>query len=255
MGSFSKWCEEVEDKVGDHLLVLLNTDESRKVIGVEEAVKAIPQQYVSTKRYARILKRLGKRAAAQYLRTKLPKTKKGRSGELGEVLALSFVEQETVWCESVKKLRWKDHREMPMRGDDVLALGIDDGEVLLLKGEAKSRRQLSNTVLKAAAKALRKNDGLPSPHALAFYADRLAEDGRHKLADLIDDMQYRDGTRKKNVSHMIFAFSGNDPAKLLRKRLAHYKGRFDQMYVGLHVKGHGKFVESVFKKVGRDGDA
>ena len=254
MGLFNKWCDRVGDEIGDHLLVLLNTDESRKAIGVEEIARAIPHQYVSSRRYADILERLGKKAAAQYLRGKIPETRKGRSGELGEILALSFVAQETVWCETVKKLRWKDHRDMPMRGDDVLAIGIHDDEILLLKGEAKSRCRLSGATLKKAVKALKKNNGLPSPHALAFYADRLAEDGKQDLAELIDNMQYRDGIRIECVSHMIFSFSGNNPEQLLRERLEKYKGEFEQVYVGVCVEGHHEFVENIFERV-KDGDA
>ena len=171
------------------------------------------------------------------------------------MLALSFVEERTKWGETVKKLRWKDHREMPMRGDDVLAIWIEGDEVSLLKGEAKSREVLSASVLKEARKALKANWGRPSPHALAFYADRLAEDGREDLADVIDQMQYRDGISRNAVSHMTFSFSGNDPQALLRSRLSRYKGNFEQLYVGVRVKGHGKFVERVFEKVGEDGDA
>ncbi|CAG9933291.1 protein of unknown function [Candidatus Nitrotoga arctica] len=42
-------------------------------------------------------------------------------------------------------MRWKVHRNMSMRGEDVLAFGLDaaTGDVLILKGEAKSRVSLS----------------------------------------------------------------------------------------------------------------
>ena len=254
MGLFDEWCDQAEEDIGDHLLVLLRTDKSRRAQGIEALANAIPEQYVSNSRYARILEKLGKQAAADYLRDKLPKSKTVRSGELGEVLALSFIEERTIWGETVRKLRWKDHRDMPMRGDDVLAIRIANGEVLLLKGEAKSRVQLSSAVLKEARKALKANDGRPSPHALAFYADRLAKDGRQDLADVIDRMQYRDGIPQDCVSHMIFSFSGNDPKDLLRRRLKKYKGKFEQIYVGIRVKGHAKFVKRVFERVESNGD-
>ena len=143
---------------------------------------------------------------------------------------------------------------MPMRGDDVLAVCLDGDEVLLLKGEAKSREVLSGGVLKEARAALKANRGRPSPHALAFYADRLYEDGQDDLADAIDRMQYRDGIPRDAVSHMIFSFSGNDPKSLLHRRLSKYKGKFEQVYVGACVEGHAKFVKRVLEKVGRDGN-
>ena len=255
MGLFDEWCDEAEDDIGDHSLWILRADQSRKALGVHMVAKAISEQYLSNSKYADVLAKLGKKAAEQYLRGKLPRTKAVRSGELGEVLAVTFVEEKTGWGNTVKKLRFKDHRDMPMRGDDVLAIRVESDEVSLLKGEAKSRASLSTAVLREAGKALKANRGLPSPHALTFYAERLAEDGEEDLADEIVRMQYRDGIPQHCVSHMIFSFSGNDPEQLLRGRLGKYKGGFEQIYVGVRVKKHGEFVKSVFEQVGQDGDA
>lgn len=253
MGLFKNWRKDAEEKVGSHSLVVLRSNGKRKA--VEAVAKAIPAQYVSSRRYARILEKLGKEAAAKYLRAKLPTTTTTKSGELGEVLALSFVEERTDWGDTMKKLRWKDHREMPMRGDDLLAIRVDGQQVSILKGEAKSRKVMSAGVLREARKALKANQGRPSPHALAFYADRLAEDGREDLADAIDRLQCRDGIPRDAVSHMIFSFSGNDPESPLRRRLTKYKGGFEQLYVGVRVKKHRKFVDRVFEKVNEGGDA
>ena len=252
MGLFKNWRKDAEEKVGSHSLVVLRSDGKRKAVAA--VAKAIPGQYVSSRRYARILEKLGKEAAAEHVRAKLPTNKRTKSGELGEVLALSFVEERTDWGDSVKKLRWKDHREMPMRGDDVLAIHVDGSKVSILKGEAKSREVMSASVLREARKALEANQGRPSPHALAFYADRLAEEGREDLADAIDALQYQGGIPRDGVSHMIFSFSGNDPKSLLRRRLTKYKGKFEQLYVGGHVEEHRKFVDRVFEKVNESGD-
>lgn len=253
MGLFKKWRKVIAQKLGRHSLVVLRSDGKNKAVAA--VAKAMPAQYVSGRRYARILERLGKEAAAQHLKDKLPTTKTTKSGELGEVLALSFVEEMTNWGNTVKKLRWKDHREMPMRGDDVLAIRVDGQEVSILKGEAKSRQVMSADVLRQARKALTANQGRPSPHALAFYADRLFEDGREDLADAIDKLQNQGRIPRDAVSHMIFSFSGNDPEPLLRHRLKSYRGKFKQLYVGAHVSEHGKFVNGVFEKVNENGDA
>jgi len=210
--------------------------------------------YVSAERYADILTKLGKPAAAQYLREKLPQTKSMRSGDLGEVLAISYIEQETIWNQTAKKLRWKDHREMAMRGDDLLAIGFDDGGIRFLKGEAKSRANLSKTILDDARKALRRNNGRPTPHALAFLSDRLADEGREDIADQVNTAQYRDGISIDRVSHMIFTFSGNNPERLLKASLAKYGGKVFQISVGLRVKAHQGFIKEVFDKVISDGD-
>lgn len=70
------------------------------------------------------------------------------------MLALSFVEERTDWGHTVKKLRWKDHRNMPMLGEDVLAIRLDGQEVSILKGEAKSREVMSADVLGPVAHVL-----------------------------------------------------------------------------------------------------
>ena len=38
-----------------------------------------------------------------------------------EVLAVAFIEEETIFSETVRKPRWSDHREHAMRDDDMIA--------------------------------------------------------------------------------------------------------------------------------------
>ena len=102
---------------------------------------------------------------------------------------------------------------------------------------------MSAAVIREARKALEANQGWPSPHALAFDADGLAEDGREDLAEAINELRYRDGIPRDSASRMIFSSSGNDPAPLLRQRVARYKGKFDQLHVGGRVSKQGEFVE------------
>ncbi len=152
MGLFKKWRKNADEKLGRHSLVVLRSNGESKAVAA--VAKVTPAHYVSSRRYARILKKLGKEAAAKYLRKKLPTDKRTKSGELGEVLALSFVEERTDWGHTVKKLRWKDHRNMPMLGEDVLAIRLDGQEVSILKGEAKSREVMSADVLGPVAHVL-----------------------------------------------------------------------------------------------------
>ena len=114
---------------------------------------------------------------------------------------------------------------------------------------------LSAAVIRKARKPQQANQSRPSPHALALYADRLAEDGRDNLADAIQESQYRDGISRGSVPPMIFSSSGNDPAPLSRRRLARYKGKSDRLHVGGRVSKHGEFVDSVFEYVNERGDA
>ena len=117
------------------------------------------------------------------MKTKLPTKKNIRSGDLGEILSTEFIDAETPYQVSIKRLRWKDHRDMAMRGDDVIGIipASEDKKINFLKTEAKSRAALNTATVQQARAALNDHDGLPSPHALAFVADRLYEMGNEEL--------------------------------------------------------------------------
>ena len=255
MSQFRTWCDERKEKVRDHLLVVLKTDNDRVDVGVKTVARELPQHYISIDRHADILERLGKTAAAQYLRDKLPEMKSARSGELGEILAISYVKEETLWKHTIKKLRLKDHREMPMRGDDFIAIDFKDNKIQFLKGESKSRVKISKSTLKKARKALSSNDERPTPHALAFFSDRLAEENRDDIADQINNAQFRDGIPINQVSHMMFILSANNPKHLLTDDLSKYNGKARQISVMLQIKTHQNFIKSVYDAVIADGHA
>ncbi|PCI85481.1 MAG: hypothetical protein COB24_12885 [Hyphomicrobiales bacterium] len=255
MTRFDDWCEETEGTANGHDFTMLVTIDGGHEIGVDLVSKIVPTHYVSNEKYARMLKMLGKPSAAKYLQTKMPLKKRGRSGDLGEILAITYVKENTIWDQMVEKLRWSDHREMPMRGDDLLAVGIVDGEIQFLKGEAKSRAKLATKPITDARESLEKDEGRPTPHALSFLSDRLAEEGRHDISDRINSAQFRDGIALKNLTQMIFTFSGNNPKAFLVKDLNSYSGDVDQFSIGLRVPEHQKFIHDVYSKVIDDGDA
>lgn len=254
MTNFDEWCNDADKTINNHHLTLLTTTDDEAAEGIDKVAAVVPTHYASPARIAAILERLGKPAASKYLANKLPTDKKARSGDVGEILASSYIEQNTVWDQSVKKLRWKDSRNMALRGDDMLAVGISEkDELLLLKGESKSRAKLSDGPIKDARKSLDSNDGLPNPHSLSFLADRLAEDGRVAISDRIESAMLSRGIRGEDVTHMIFTFSGNDPESYLTKDLQAYQGAIGQWSIGLRVQAHQAFIKGVFEKVSVDG--
>ena len=119
------------------MLAVPRCDGKRKAVA--EVAKAIPAQHVPRRSYARSSERLGSVAAARYRTTKLPPAIATKSAELGEVLARSYGEERTDGGNTVNKLRRNDHREMPMRGDDLLAIRVDGRNLSILKGEGGSR--------------------------------------------------------------------------------------------------------------------
>lgn len=251
MVDFPAWCDQQDEAVGAHALRVVTVRENDRAIGCEAIAAIVPDHYAAEEQIARILDRLGKQAAAKFIEGKLPTTKKIRSGDLGEVLATEYVESQTPYAVPIKRLRWKDHRNMAMRGDDVIGMvrNPDTGRLEFLKAESKSRANLAAGVVAEARTGLDKDDGLPSPHALEFISSRLLEMGENDLADAIDDALLKHGIAPESVQHLLFTFSGNDPANHLRNSLAAYEGDIGQLCVGIRATEHGAFVAEVYDLV------
>ena len=242
--------------VNGHDLTLLTTDDEGTAIGIDYVSAVIPNHYVAENRYAHQLKLLGKHGAAEYLEEKYPTSKSAKSGDLGEILATSYIEEETIWDETVHRFRWKDHRNMAMRRRGHACGGhpAERTERYCLKGNVKAALRSRLQQCLRRGHHLTANDGRPSPHALAFLSDRLHEEGRFEVADCITLTQYKDGIKLNQVTHMLFTFSGNDPESFLTTDLKGYSGDVDQFSVGLRVEAHQDFIRAVFEKA-TNGDA
>jgi hypothetical protein len=162
MCPFADWCEEEEEAVGDHGLRVLTGIPANLHIGRDATAQVVPTHYASEERIANLLERLGKPASADFIRQKIPEGPRIRSGDLGEILATEYVAEQTVYTVPIKRLRWKDHRNMAMRGDDVIAVRMpDEGPPLeFMKAESKSYAQLAAGVVTRAREALNKDGGL-----------------------------------------------------------------------------------------------
>lgn len=251
MLDFSTWCEFAELGVGDHYLTVMIAQTHQLGTGRALLAELVPDHYASEEHIARALERLGKQAAADLIREKLPTTKNIRSGDLGEILATEYIDTHTDFTAPIKRLRWKDHRNMAMRGDDVIGLKLNPETQRLhfLKAESKSRIVLTAGVVAEARDALNKDGGLPSPHALSFVSARLLEAGETELCDAIDDAQLKHGIPLDSVAHLLFTFSGNDPTDFLEASLNAYAGEIAQSGAGLQVAAHGTFVADVYDQV------
>ncbi len=188
MLSFPDWSEEADESVGDHSLRVLTVEDMNLETARDLVAAVVPEHYTSPQHVARVFDNLGKPAVAKLLRTKLPTGKTSRSGDVGEIIATEYVDECTEFSTPIKRLRWKDHREMPMRGDDVIGICLpqDRGRIRFLKVEAKSKAALNKQTVAGAREALDGDDGRPSSHALTFMSERLIEMGQEELADAID---------------------------------------------------------------------
>jgi hypothetical protein len=247
--SFAAWCDHSSHTVKTHGLTILTVADANFETGCKRTAEVVPIHYASQERVADILEKLGKVAAATYLGTKLPTLPSIRSGDLAEILATEYILEHTTYRVPIRRLRWKDHRNMSLRGDDVIGVAVIGQSVSYLKSEVKSRRSLSSTVVDSARTALESDEGLPSPHALAYVADRLREMGQEDLANRITKSQLIDGIVTAQVEHLLFTFSGNTPESLLKASLNTYAGPNRQHAVGLHTLKHQEFIAAVYKFV------
>ena len=251
MIDFPIWCDTARESVGTHELSIITSRPENISDGRDAVAAIVPEHYAAEEQVARILRRLGRPEAAAFIENKLPTTKSIRSGDLGEILATEYIASETPYDVPIKRLRWKDHRNMAMRGDDVIGLMRDQatGRLHFLKTEAKSRAALAGGVVTEAREGLDKEAGLPSEHALEFISARLMEAGEDALADAIDDALLKHGIAPHTVSHLLFTFSGNHPGNILRANLQGYAGGYPQNYVGVRIDAHGAFIADVYDRV------
>jgi len=247
--NFDEWTKNSQFNENGYSLTILEVDDDSEAI--DQLSSAVPDHFTS--KYSTVLKRLGKPAAAQFLEVKLPTSKSIKSGDLGEIIATEYIDTETDFEVPVKRLRWKDHRNMSMRGDDAIGVyfpDTDDEVIAFLKVESKSRKRLANTPVQDARKALDSHGGLPSPHSLLFVAERLYEANEDDKADQIVLFQQNKDIDDEQVEHMLFTFSGNDPESYLKKDQSDYDDNYFQNTVGVYADSHSEIIRDVFALAG-----
>lgn len=213
-----------------------------------QIVTTVQSHYEDPKHLADRIKRLGLKKAAKILSGLLPKTKKARSGHVGEILATEVVAAILPdFTVPISRLRWLDGRETAMRGEDVIAIARAGKRTRFLKGESKSRESLNPGVVAAARKALRANKGRPSQHAMAFIKRRLTDQGNEELALIFENYLVRETIPEADLVHLLFGFSGNDASAALEADLKAYGGKIEQHSVNLRIADHPAFIASIYQ--------
>ena len=251
-GSFlHRWLAANESHVGRHRKVLLREVDGGRNNVMGEICEAARAHYVSPEIVAKRLSDLGAKKTAALLKEDLPTSKRARSADLGEILATEFATAGLGFDVPIRRLQWKDGREMALRGDDIVAVAADGQtkKLKFLKGEAKSRAKLAASVVEEAATTLERDKGRPSRHSVVFVAKRLRERDQNALASLLEDAVLT-GFRETEVEHLLFTFSGNDPDGMLHAYLDGRKKRTPRRHaVGIRVEGHQQFVRTVYEEL------
>jgi hypothetical protein len=242
---FTKWLKA--ESTQHQEVALYGERNGARAIGLTTLKALLADHFVGE---ANILRAGGFNKAAGIIANSLPDDKKTRSGDLGELLATEYVNSETSFVVPIKKLRWKSDRQMPMHGNDVIGFDATGKSVRVLKCESKSRASFGNTVVEEAVESLDLHDGRPNPSTLAFITKRLYEEKRDDEANIFRDLQVAGKISASNITHLIFALSGNDPAKFLAAGRKPKQRGIKRENAAITIKDHGAFVSEVYKSHG-----
>jgi hypothetical protein len=238
---FTKWLQLAG--VATPGLSIWNEKNGARAVGLKAVKGLLGDHFVGE---ATILQAGGYAKAAAIIANSLPTNKRTRSGDLGEILATEYVRAQTPFVVPFNKLRWKDDRQMPMRGNDVIAVDATAQPVRVLKCECKSRAVLSSAVVTEAAESLDKDGGRPNPSTLAFISKRLYEENRDDEAHVYRDLQVKGAITPRMISHLIFVLSGNDSSSYLKASPKAKRQGIKRESAGIVITDHGTFVTKVF---------
>jgi hypothetical protein len=256
---FDQWCDTTVQKNGLKQYITVVEKPGGRAAIKDALAETVRGHYDDLERIADDVEELGYDGAAAILKELLPTGVRARAGDLGEILASELTVEQLEFEVPVRRMRFKDGREVPMRGDDFIGVNYaaDDGGLWLLKGESKCRRKLVKTTITQARTALRRDDGRCTPSSLLFVANRLLEgdDQQKDLGRRIRNEVGRKALAKNRIDHALFTMSGNGPIDALAADYnAAEAGRIHAV-INLHIEDYSDFISEVFDAAGDLGNA
>lgn len=251
MPLFDDWCDCDQQETGRKLLLRFTEKDSGRDMIAEQLPTIVRSHYDDLERVANAILELGYPGAAAIMAERLPRSPRARSGELGEILATELVEEKLNYKVPIRRLRYKDGREMALRGDDFIGIRVDDdNELRFLKGESKSRAILAAGVIAEARAALSKDNGRPSATSLLFVADRLMDAGgaNEELGKKIrNEVAFR-AVPAERIGHALFALSGNPATEALSTDLHNAGIERWHAVVHLRIEDHQAFIQGSYEE-------
>lgn len=242
---FTEWLEEVPPTAKG--VSFFGEQSGARATAMKEFKRLLANHFVGE---ATVAKAGGYKKAAKVILHSLPTYKQTQSGDLAELIATEYVAAKTSFSVPILKLRWKSDRQMPMHGNDVIAVDTSSRPVRVLKGESKSRANFTADVVKEAIETLDAHNGRPNPSTLAFITKRLYEENRDAEAKIFQALQADGALSGKQIVHLIFTLTGNDPCSHLANAAKPKQAGIKRDTVAVMVTDHGKFISSVFAKHG-----
>jgi len=257
MPLFDEWCEnDPQTDKKKKLWKLTEKADGRDGIKAQLAV-IVRSHYDSLERIAADVETLGYNAAAAILSERLPRGKKARSGDIGEILASELTEEMLGFNVPIRRMRFKDGRDVALRGDDFIGVAYDSEDKLwLLKGESKSRAVLAKSTITDARRTLNRDNGRCTPLSLLFIADRLLDRGGddEELGKTIRAEVALKSLPASRIDHTLFTLSGNAPPQALTDDFNALGQERLQSVVNLRIEDHADFIAEVYEEAGDLGD-
>lgn len=251
------WLEIETQERGDGKSMYIVTERPEVRIGIrDQLIERVRSHYDDLRNIEEDIAELGFPEAANILRERMPIEPRQRSGEIGEILATEFMEYQTGFRIPVRRLRYKDGRDMALRGDDFIGIKQTDARLDYLKGEAKSGQNMARNVICIARAQLGAENGHPTSISLLFVADRLLdgdEDDR-KLGRLIRNAVGQGTIQSSNVTHGLFTLTGSDNQADLQADLDNAPNEHDHVSVNLQILDHQEFIAWVYHEAENLGD-
>lgn len=245
------WCyRHIDENGGKQLWRLSERDGGRVAVEATLTIR-IRSHYDNLDRISEDIRDLGYPRAAAILAERMPRSSRARSGELGEILATELVEEHSQFQVPIRRLRYKDGREMALRGDDFIGLKLDaQGNLHYLKGESKSRARLDRATISEARQALSRDDGRPTAASLLFVADRLMErEGELQQMGRRIRNEVASRTAPQNrISHMLFTLSSNTTPQALIEDLASADTARPHISAHLRIEDHQGFIQTCYER-------
>lgn len=238
---FADWLESVPPTAGN--VPLFQERSGARTAGLDAFKELLADHFIGEEV---VLKMGGYAKAATTLKNSLPTTKRGQSGDLGELIATEYIDAKTTFHVPIRKLRWKSDQKMPMHGNDVVGVEVRGTSIHVLKCESKSREWFAPTHIAGAAKGLDGHDGLPNPSTLAFITKRLYEQDRDPEAKVFEALQIDGSVPPQNIEHLIFTFTGRDPSKHLAAAPQPKNSAIKRSGAAVVITDHPAFITTVY---------
>ena len=209
---------------------------------------AIVDHHFHRARIADRLADLGYSEAAAFFADELPKTNNTRKGNFGEVIASEHLIQRYGFRMPVFKLRFRDVRDMPMRGEDIVAFRMNqEGQIEeVIVGEAKTVVRYRGSTVKEAHDRLREAY-YPRPMTLSMLSEILYESGNAETARQIDRVSDALARGDFDRSNWIFLINEKQPADAFA--CLDDKNQIPNLNcIGIELPGLTEFINSLFER-------